>query len=92
MTGKSEQWNAMRILGERVSPSKITSLGISASRLLLSHTLGEKIRCDAGGLEQEIGGKIKKEDGENLTLVLFSRGLRLKRSLAQNSLPAFDPW
>jgi hypothetical protein len=37
MTGKSEQWNAMRILGERVSPSKITSLGISASRLALSH-------------------------------------------------------
>lgn len=36
--------------------------------------------------------KKEDEDGENLTLVLFSRGLRLKLSLAQDSLRAFDPW
>lgn len=33
---------------------------------LHSHTLGGKIRSDAGGLGQEIGGKIKKKMGKIL--------------------------
>jgi hypothetical protein len=73
--------------GERVSPSKITSLGISASRLALSH-LGRENQMWCGWTWAGNWWKNKKEDGENLTLVLFSRGLRLAEAFSRSEFPS----